>query len=90
VTRLARTLLVATVALAVTVFYLGEWLGPVLPSWAWSGLKTLAVAAAMLLAGHYVPRTKEEHLLAWSWKIGIPLALFNIFYVGVLLLVVGG
>jgi NADH-quinone oxidoreductase subunit H len=86
--RLARTLLIVTVAAAVTTFYLGGWLGPVLPPWAWSALKTLAVAAVMLIAGRYVPRLREEHLLAWWWKLGIPLALFNIFYVGVLLLVV--
>ena len=85
--RLARTLLILTIAAAITVFYLGGWLGPVLPPWAWSALKTLTVAAAMLLAGRYVPRLREEHLLAWWWKLGIPLALFNIFYVGVLLLV---
>lgn len=89
VMRLARAALVFTVAASVTVFYLGGWLGPVLPPWAWSAIKTLAVAAAMLLAGRFVPRLREEHLLAWCWKIGIPLALFNIFYVGVLLLVVG-
>jgi NADH-quinone oxidoreductase subunit H len=86
--RLARTLLVVTLAAAITVFYLGGWLGPVLPPWAWSAIKTLVVAAAMLLVGRYVPRLREEHLLAWCWKYGIPLALFNIFYVGVLLLVV--
>jgi NADH-quinone oxidoreductase subunit H len=73
---------------AITVFYLGGWLGPVLPPWAWSAIKTLVVAAAMLLVGRYVPRLREEHLLAWCWKYGIPLALFNIFYVGVLLLLV--
>jgi NADH-quinone oxidoreductase subunit H len=86
--RLARTLLILTIAAAITVFYLGGWLGPVLPPWAWSALKTITVAAAMLFAGRYVPRLREENLLAWWWKLGIPLALFNIFYVGVLLLVV--
>ena len=87
VMRLARVLLVVTLAAAVTVFYLGGWLGPVLPPWAWSALKTLLVAAAMLLAGRYAPRVREADFLAWCWKLGIPLALFNIFYVGVLLLV---
>jgi NADH-quinone oxidoreductase subunit H len=86
--RLARVLLIVTVAAAVTVFYLGGWLGPALPPWAWSGVKILSVATVMLIAGRYVPRVREEHLLAWWWKYGIPLALFNIFYVGVLLLVV--
>ncbi len=89
VMRLGRVVLVTTLAASVTVFYLGGWSGPVLPPLAWSAVKTLAVAAAMLLLGRYVPRLREEHLLAWCWKYGIPLALLNIFYVGVLLLVVG-
>jgi NADH-quinone oxidoreductase subunit H len=89
VMRLGRLVLVVTLAMAVAVFYLGGWLGPILPPWAWTALKTLAVAAAMLLAGHYVPRLHEEHLLAWCWKYGIPLALINIFWVGVVLLVEG-
>lgn len=89
IVRLARMVLVITLSTAVTVFYLGGWLGPVLPPWSWSAIKTLVVAATMLLAGRYVPRLREEHLLAWYWKLGIPLALFNIFWVGVLLLVVG-
>ena len=86
VMRLARALLVFTVALAVTVFYLGGWLGPVLPPWAWSALKTLAVAAVMLSVGRCVPRLREADVLAWGWKYGIPLALLNIFYVGAVIL----
>lgn len=89
VMRLGRAVLVVTLAAAVSVFYLGGWLGPVFPPWAWSALKTLLVAAVMLLAGRYVPRLRETHALEWGWKFGIPLALLNIFYVGVLLLVVG-
>lgn len=85
--RLARLLLVVTLAAAITVFYLGGWNGPLLPPWAWSALKTLLVAAAMLAAGRYVPRLGESDFLEWCWKLGIPLALFNIFFVGVLLLV---
>jgi NADH-quinone oxidoreductase subunit H len=90
VLRLARAVLVVTVAAAVTVFFLGGWHGPVLPPWAWSAVKTLAVAAGMLAAGRYVPRVREEHLLAWWWKLGIPLALLNIFVVGIMLVTVGG
>ena len=89
VMRLARAVLVVTLAAAITVFYLAGWLGPVLPPWAWSALKTLAVAAVMFLAGRYLPRVREADFLAWCWKLGIPLALANIFYVGVVLLAVG-
>ena len=86
VMRLARMVLVITLAAAVTVFYLGGWLGPVLPPWAWTASKTLLVAAVMLFAGRYVPRLREAHLLAWFWKLGIPLALANILWVGIILL----
>lgn len=86
--RLARLILVVTVALAITVFYLGGWLGPVLPDWVWSAVKTLAVTAAMFVAGRQLPRIREADLLAWSWKLGIPLALANIAWVGIVLLVV--
>ncbi|MBS9405326.1 NADH-quinone oxidoreductase subunit H [Halomonas sp. TRM85114] len=88
VLRLARLLLVITLAAATTVFYLGGWHGPLLPPWAWSLIKTLAVAVSMLLAGHYLPRIREADLLGWCWKLGIPLALLNILIVGLMILVV--
>ncbi|HET8627703.1 MAG TPA: NADH-quinone oxidoreductase subunit H, partial [Thermomicrobiales bacterium] len=88
VLRLARLALVLTLALAVAVFFLGGWLGPALPPWLWTALKTLAVAAALLAGGRFVPRPRGEQVLAWAWQLGIPLALVNIGWVGVTLLVV--
>lgn len=88
VVRLARLTLVLTLATAIAVFYLGGWLGPVLPPLAWTATKALAVAAAMLVAGRFVPRLRGEHTLAWAWQFGIPLALVNIFWVGITLLMV--
>lgn len=85
--RLGRLVLIITLAAATVIFYLGGWLGPWLPPWAWSAIKILAVTATMLLAGRMMPRIREAHLLAWCWKLGIPLALLNIFLVGVLVLV---
>lgn len=88
VMRLARLVLVLTLAFAVTVFYLGGWLGPLLPAAAWSVIKTLTVAGAMLVVGRYLPRLRTDWLLEWGWRLGIPLALLNILWVGVLLLIV--
>ncbi len=85
--RLGRLVLVITLSTATVVFYLGGWLGPVLPPWVWSAIKILAVSATMLLIGRYLPRIREAHLLAWCWKLGIPLALLNILVVGVLVLI---
>ena len=83
--RLGRLVLILTLATAVVVFYLGGWLGPWLPGWAWTAVKTLAVVAAMLALGRQVPRMRSAHLMEWSWKLGIPLALINILWVGVTL-----
>ena len=88
VLRLARLTLVVTLASATTVFYLGGWHGPLLPPWAWSLIKTLAVAVSMLLVGGYLPRIREADLMRWCWTLGIPLALLNIVIVGLLILVV--
>jgi NADH-quinone oxidoreductase subunit H len=88
IVRLGRLVLVLTLALAVAVFFLGGWLGALLPAWAWTSVKTLGVAAVMLAVGRYVPRLSPDTLLAWAWKLGIPLALVNILWVGITLLTV--
>ncbi len=86
--RLGRLVLVATLATAIVVFYLGGWLGPFLPGWAWTLLKSIGTMLALLSWGRYVPRLRAEQVLTWSWKLGIPLALVNIAWVGLTLLAV--
>ena len=90
IVRLGRLVLVLSLAMAVTVFYLGGWLGPMLPHWAWTSIKVLAVAATMLSTGRYLPRVTIDLMLAWAWKLGIPLALVNILWVGITLLLTKG
>ncbi len=85
--RLGRLALIITLAAATVTFYLGGWLGPWLPDWAWSAIKILAVTAVMLLVGRMMPRMREADLLAWCWILGIPLALLNILVVGILIVV---
>ena len=88
--RLGRLVLVLALASAITTFYLGGSLGPVLPGPVWTVLKTVAVICLMLAGGRFLPRLREETLMEWSWKLGVPLALVNIFWVGVTLLLVKG
>lgn len=90
VMRLARLVLVLSLSSAVTVFFLGGWLGGGLPPWGWTAVKTLVVATAMLGLGRFVPRVRTDDVLVWAWKLGIPLALVNILWVGVTLLMKQG
>lgn len=84
--RLGRLLLLLSLALSVTVFYLGGWQGPWLPGFAWTFLKMLLVAASFLMGGRYLPRIRYDQMLEWSWKYATPAALANILWVGILLL----
>jgi len=86
VMRLGRLVLILSLAGAVTVFYLGGWLGPSVPAWSCTTLKVMGVALLMLGGGRYLPRLDPDDLLEWAWKLGVPLALVNILWVGVTLL----
>ncbi|MBN9392856.1 MAG: NADH-quinone oxidoreductase subunit H [Chloroflexi bacterium] len=88
--RLGRLVLVLALASAITTFYLGGSQGPLLPGPIWTALKIVAVICLMLAGGRFLPRLREETLMEWSWKLGVPLALVNIFWVGVTLLLVKG
>jgi len=86
VIRLAHLALILVLAQAIVVFFLGGFAGPVLPDFVWNIIKTALVAASMVSVGRFLPRFKQDHLLEWSWKLGIPLALLNIFITGLIIL----
>jgi NADH-quinone oxidoreductase subunit H len=64
------------------VWVLGEWLGPVLSSLAWFTGKTLAVAVSFFLMRASLPRPRFDQLMAWGWKVLLPLALLNLLITG--------
>lgn len=85
--RLGRLMLILSLSLAVTVLFLGGWQGPFLPGFIWTFIKTIAVAASFFFAGNFMPRIRHDDMLEWSWKYLTPAALFNILWVGILLLI---
>jgi len=74
----------------VTVFFLGGWLGPVLPGFVWFGLKVLAVAFFFIWMRGTLPRLRYDQLMHFGWKILIPLALLNVVVTGGILLALRG
>ena len=83
---LAQRVLVVAVSGMTAALFLGGWHGPVLPDAAWMAVKTLAVAALMLWAGRRAPRAEIDRLLAFAWKVAIPLAIAAIVIAGPLTL----
>lgn len=82
----ARSAMLVAVAAMGTAGFLGGWFGPILPGPVWFVLKTLALLAVILLAGHLFARIRIERFVIVSWVVLIPLALLNIFVSGALLL----
>jgi NADH-quinone oxidoreductase subunit H len=72
-------------ALATTLFF-GGWLGPVMPPLFWFCLKTLLLICFFILLRAALPRLRFDQLLAFGWKVMLPLSLLNLTVTGALVL----
>jgi len=73
-------------ALIVTLF-LGGWQGPLLPPLAWFLIKLAVLVAFFILLRAALPRPRYDQLMAFGWKVALPLALLNLVVTGAVLLV---
>ncbi|GAC1454255.1 MAG: NADH-quinone oxidoreductase subunit NuoH [Ktedonobacteraceae bacterium] len=80
-------LFLLVMAMGVVLFF-GGWQGPLLPGPIWFVLKTFALSALVLWLAHFFPRLRHDQILTLSWKILLPVCLFNITLVGILTLIV--
>jgi NADH-quinone oxidoreductase subunit H len=75
-------------AMIATLFF-GGWLGPVLPPVVWFLLKTLVFVCGFILMRAALPRPRYDQLMAFGWKVLLPLALLNLLVTGGIVLAVG-
>jgi NADH-quinone oxidoreductase subunit H len=68
-------------AMTVTLF-LGGWLGPWLPPLVWFSLKVLVVMGFFVLLRAGLPRPRYDQLMAFGWKLMLPLSLVNLLVTG--------
>lgn len=76
-------------ALIVTLF-MGGWLGPVLPPLVWFLVKTFLLIGGFILMRASLPRPRYDQLMAFGWKLLLPLSLLNLLVTGGILLAAGG
>ena len=72
-------------ALIATLFF-GGWLGPLLPPIVWFILKTFFFLCFFILLRAALPRPRFDQLMAYGWKVMLPLALLNLIVTGGVLL----
>jgi NADH-quinone oxidoreductase subunit H len=75
-------------AMIATLFF-GGWLGPVLPPIVWFLLKTFAFICGFILMRAALPRPRYDQLMAFGWKVLLPLALLNLLVTGGIVLATG-
>ncbi|HWQ55103.1 MAG TPA: NADH-quinone oxidoreductase subunit NuoH [Bryobacteraceae bacterium] len=80
---------VVLISSMITVMFLGGWLGPVLPPVVWFLLKVFLVISFFILLRAALPRPRFDQLLAWGWKLLLPLTLLNLLVTGAVVLARG-
>ena len=73
------------VAAVFATLYLGGWQGPVLPGLIWFLLKVYFLVFIVIVARWTFPRTRFDQLMTFSWKVLIPLSLFNLLFTGLVI-----
>jgi NADH-quinone oxidoreductase subunit H len=68
-------------AMIATLFF-GGWLGPVLPPILWFLIKSFFFIAFFILLRATLPRPRYDQLMAYGWKVMLPLALLNLVGTG--------
>ena len=71
--------------LTVTLFF-GGWMGPWLPPIVWFLLKTFILIGLFILIRASLPRPRYDQLMAFGWKLMLPLTLLNMMVTGALIL----
>lgn len=62
---------------------LGGWLGPVLPGWAWMGVKTLLLMVLVVWVGRRIGRLSAERAVLLLWTVGLPLSFLHLLLAGI-------
>ena len=75
-------------ALTVTLFF-GGWMGPILPPIVWFSIKTFLFICFFILLRASLPRPRYDQLMAFGWKVMLPLTLANLLVTGAWILVKG-
>jgi NADH-quinone oxidoreductase subunit H len=81
---------VTLISALITTLFFGGWLGPVLPPVVWFLLKTFVFICFFILLRASLPRPRYDQLMAYGWKVMLPLTLLNLAVTGGVVLATQG
>jgi NADH-quinone oxidoreductase subunit H len=73
---------ITLISAMITTLFFGGWLGPWLPPLVWFLLKTFAFIGFFILLRAALPRLRYDQLMAYGWKVLLPLSLLNLSVTG--------
>jgi NADH-quinone oxidoreductase subunit H len=77
---------ITLISALITTLFFGGWLGPFLPPVVWFLLKTFVFICGFILLRASLPRPRYDQLMAFGWKVMLPLTLVNILITGIVVL----
>ncbi len=92
---MAEYIKIIAVSMIASTLFLGGYLGPFLDRLPWLGpiylfIKTLIMIFVFIWVRATFPRFRYDRLMAFGWKVLLPLALLNVFIAAVITVLVGG
>jgi NADH-quinone oxidoreductase subunit H len=86
----AEYLGIILISAMITTLFLGGWRGPWLPPLVWFLLKTFAFICFFILLRASLPRPRYDQLMAYGWKVLLPLSLLNLAVTAAVVLAMHG
>ena len=77
---------ITLISALVSALFFGGWLGPVLPPLAWFLIKTFVFICFFILLRASLARPRYDQLMAFGWKVMLPLSLANLVVTGAIVL----
>ncbi len=77
---------ITLISAMIVTLYFGGWLGGGLPPIVWFLFKTFSLLCLFILLRASLPRPRFDQLMAWGWKLMLPLALLNLLITGAVML----
>jgi NADH-quinone oxidoreductase subunit H len=92
---MAEYIKIIAVSMITATLFLGGYLGPFVDQLPWLGpiylfIKTLIMIFVFIWVRATFPRFRYDRLMAFGWKVMLPLALLNVFIAAVITVLAGG